>query len=232
MPLTLCYWDSKGWAEPSRLLLHIFKVDYQEVTWPGFAGWFAKRDEVFTDPVKTPFPHVPILIDGDFVLSQHQVIHNYLIKKYNRLDLLGKTLQEETRVRQIDAICTEVHTAVIFKGLLAEDYEAFLTKAFKEDGQFANAIKSFSGFLADKDFFVGYLTLADLRATYELKYIRNAALSLGLEDPIVGKYDNLVALIKRVEALPELEGYYGGPRDYKYTPDDLGLWYKEYPLEE
>ena len=230
MTLRLFYWNSKGWVEPSRLLLHYLKVDYEEITWKDYDGYLAKKEVIFTDPLKTPFPNFPILIDGDFVLSEHEVINYYLCKKYNRLDLYGKNLQDEVRVRQMNALMTKVYDLIIDNAIVGGDYTTFLTNAFKEDGDIAQSIQSLAGFLADKDFLVGYLTLSDFRASYQLKYFRNAALSVGLEDPIVGKHDNLVALIKRVDGLPELEGYFGSARDHQYTPEVLAHWFKEFPL--
>ena len=231
MPIQLYYWHSKGWAEPTRLLLHMFKVEYEEITWTGMEGWFAKKQEIFNDPIKRPFAKYPILIDDDFVVSEHSAINYYLCKKYNRLDLYGKNLQDEVRVRQMNGMLNEMMIYVVFFGLMSPDYENNLKKAFKEDGDIAESIKSFAGFLVDKDFLVGYLTLADIRTAYILKYARNAALSLGLEDPVVGKYENLVALIKRVDALPELEGFAGSDKDHAYIPANLVAWYKEFPIE-
>ena len=231
MPLTLYYWNSKGFAEPTRLLLHYLKVNYDEFTWVDNAGWAAKRDEIFVDPIDSPFPAFPILIDGEFILSGDEAIHYYVCKKFGGVLLYGKTLQDQVRVRQINTLLGKMHKLTIFSGIASKDYEKNFTKFLKEDGEIAQSIKSLAGFLADKDFLLGYLTVSDIRTTYELRYVRNAALSIGLDDPVVGKHDNLVALIKRVAALPELQGFAGGPRDYKFTPEGLSPWYNEYPLE-
>ena len=231
MPLKFYYWNAKGWAEPARQLLHYLKIDYEETTWEDFPGWFAKRDEIFVDPIKSPFPDFPILIDGDFVLSEQETIHYYLCKKFGRPDLYGKTLQDQVRVRQINALLTKMLTKVIFQVVLSPDHKTNITEFLKEGGEINEYIKSLAGFLDDKNFLLGYLTISDFRTAYQLRHVRNTALSNGLEDPIVGKHENLVALIKRVAALPELAGFAGGPKDYPFEPVAFAPWFKDHPLQ-
>ena len=228
MPLKFYYWTCKGWGEPSRLLLHFFKQEYEEITWDDFSGWHAKRDEIFVDPIKTPFPTFPILIDAGFLVSGQEEIHYYLCKRCGRPDLYGKTLQDQVRVRQINTLLTKTMRLFINKAVLSPDYKANLTELFKEGGEIQQNVKSLAGFLADKNFLVGYLTISDIRTAYQVKHLRSAALSVGLDDPIVGKYDNLVALIKRVAAVPELADY--KENDYPYEPVKYAPWFLTYPL--
>ena len=229
MPLKFYYWSCKGWGEPSRLLFHFFNLEYEEITWDDIPGWFAKRDEIFVDPIKTPFPGIPILIDAGFLISGQEEINYYLCKKHGRPDLYGKTLQDEVRVRQINSLLTEAMDLVV-KGGVSPDYKANLTKLFKEGGKLKQNVKNLAGFLADKDFLVGYFTISDIRAAHGLKHLRSAALSAGLDDPVVGKYDNLVALIKRVAAVPELADY--KENDYPYEPEKYFPWFVIHPLPQ
>ena len=231
MPLQLHYWNSKGWGEPIRQLLHYLKIDYEDITWSDDEGWYARKAEFFTDLEKKPFPNSPFLVDGDFILTESSVIPYYICKKFERMDLYGKTFHDEIRVRQVNAVLNELHAHTIMLIFGTADSTKWLTVSMKEGGKISNVLERLSRFLAQKDFVVGYLTMADFKLAYQLKYIRNAALSIGLEDPIVGKYDNLVALVKRVAGLPELEGYAGSAKDHPYTTAHKALWYKEFPLE-
>ena len=228
MPLKFLYWRCKGWGEPSRLLFHFFKLDYEETTWPDFPDWLASRAEIFVDPIKTPFPGFPILIDAGFLISGQEEIHYYLCKRHGRPDLYGKNLHDQIRVRQINTLLTKTMSVIVTKAVLSPDYKANLTELFKEGGEVEQNVKSLAGFLADKDFLVGYFTISDIRAAHGLKHLRNAALSVGLDDPIVGKYDNLVALIKRVAAVPELADY--KENEYPYEPAKFAPWFVIHPL--
>ena len=47
------------------------------------------------------FPNLPYLIAGDFKLSESSAINNYIIRKSNKQELLGKTSEDQARIEMI-----------------------------------------------------------------------------------------------------------------------------------
>jgi len=107
--LTLVYFNAKGLAEVSRLLLALAQVQYTDKTYPIEVVDPVKhiyiRDEFDSDRkdgkfVKSPGGRLPLLHVGDNItIPQSKAIERYLAKRYN---MMGTDLIEEAR---IDAVC-------------------------------------------------------------------------------------------------------------------------------
>ena len=226
--LKLGYWKARGFTHPIRQLLHITKLNFENITWDTREELQAQKEAVFFNGDKVhPFPNCPFLIDGDFVLTESSAIPLYICHKANRPDLLGKNLVDQSRVRQIEGVAFDL-LQTIGKHVFDPEKEKKIQEAAKEGGPCRQQAGKLSEFLAEKDFLVGYLTYADLLVVHYLLVTRNFCLSLGIEDPYK-EFGNLDGLCRRIGALPELEGF---AYNYPYVLDWVYPWFKDHPLEE
>ena len=138
MVLKLVYFNGRGYAETSRLLLAINNVEYEDFRYPlKVVDWKTHnmvKEEFDTDKqnnkLLTSLNKVPYLEVDGAIIPQSKAIERYLAKKYN---MMGDTDVESARV---DGICECV---LDFKNLyqsvrkLPEDEkEAGLKKWFSE----------------------------------------------------------------------------------------------------
>ena len=138
MVLKLVYFNGRGYAETSRLLLAINKVEYEDFRYPlKVVDWKTHnmvKEEFDTDKQNNKLlpslNKVPYLEVDGAIIPQSKAIERYLAKKYN---MMGDTDVESARV---DGICECV---LDFKNLyqsvrkLPEDEkEAGLKKWFSE----------------------------------------------------------------------------------------------------
>ena len=112
MPYTLGYWNCKALGHPIRQLLILLGEDFEEVTWGTFEDWHKARDSVFKGEENNSLTQCPYIVDGDLVVTESTAIPFYLCNKANRQDLLGKTLVDQTRVRQLQAIAHDIYLHV------------------------------------------------------------------------------------------------------------------------
>ena len=227
MPLKLGYFPSRGYAHPIRQLLYITNQEFENVFFPNFQGWVAKKQEIITSDQETPFVNFPYLIDGDFFLTETAAIPYYLAKKAGKEELLGKGLKDESRVREVMGVAQELMVAIV-NWIFSDQRIPQLKKLAADGGKVRELYQRLSGYLGEKEFLVGYFTYADLVVSHYVRYGRNYCLSSEGEDPLRG-LDNLFEHVKRVEALPQLQGF---PHLLPYVPPGVMTWFKEFPLPQ
>ena len=229
MSLTLGYWKARGVTHSIRMLMYYLKLEWEDVTFNKIEEWQADKAEKFAKGgEEAPFANIPYLIDGDFILTESGAIPLYLCQRENRGDLLGKDLKDQSRVRQVDGVVRDFYqtiTGVFFK----PDRDEKLKEAAKEDSKTLALAKKLSDYLGEKEFFVGYLTYSDFLFVQYFLFTRNAFICTGAGDPFT-KFPNLIALAKRVLALPELEGFEESGHCFDYFPDGMFEFFKEQPL--
>ena len=167
------------------------------------------------------------LVDGDFIVTESSAIPFYIANKANRIDLLGKDVKDQTRVRQFQGIAADLMNSIT-KHLGAENVKEKATETAKKGGSTYNLAERISKFLGEKDFLVGYLTYADLIIAHYVQFTRNVCLSLEAGDPYAD-FGNILALCKRVETLPELEGF---PYNLPHVLEGMMPWHKDFDLPE
>ncbi|WP_437957878.1 glutathione S-transferase family protein [Sorangium sp. So ce119] len=94
--MKLTYFPVRGRMEPARLMLELVGARYELETIP-FELWSGPEGKARMLR-QTPFGQLPVLQDGDFVLSQSQAINRYVARKLN---LYGATLAESARVDEV-----------------------------------------------------------------------------------------------------------------------------------
>ena len=91
----LYYWDIRGLAAYIQLALEAagVKYEYHPYTEATEEDWF-KRDK---PALQMTLPNLPYLKDGALLISEHDSIFKYVLRKY-KPELLGKTVEEQAIV--------------------------------------------------------------------------------------------------------------------------------------
>ena len=189
------YWGIKGFGETCRWIGLYLQLNLKEWNPQSPEEWGKKKQ------TKGPFPNLPYIQDGDFFLSESSAIPVYLIKKAGKTELLGKDLKDIVRLRMIQGVLDDVKSGflkVVFGG---DDKAGALSKILAEGGETAAKIQSLSSFLAEKSFFLGYLSLVDFDFVYLATLLGAIAMSMEVACPF-SKHANLRALMARVKNLP------------------------------
>jgi glutathione S-transferase len=65
------------------------------VAYTDSSKWFGVGDK---SKLGFDFPNLPYLINGDFKLTETAAIVRYIIRKSNKTELLGKTIEDEAKI--------------------------------------------------------------------------------------------------------------------------------------
>ena len=192
--MILGHWDVRGAGQPIRNLLHYLSLPYTEVLYPDEASWFTEAKS----QLKSDFPNLPYLIDGDKTITESQAILVYLSLKAKRIDLLGKTLEGEIHFVQIRSYFADIRNK-FYEIAMNKAENLDFHKEIKEKLEFQ--LKALSKHLGEQDFICGGLTVMDFVIVELIEWIKlqDNDLLLGLE--------NLVGLMKRVYELPGVSEY-------------------------
>lgn len=148
--LILGYWDIRGFAEPSRLLLQYTKAQFTNKLYhfgdaPDYnrEEWLKEKSSLGLD-----FPNLPYLIDGDLKLSQARTILTHLGRKFKMMGndetetaLVDLLIDQSNDLRQeLNNICYRAINFENVKKKFCDEtlpvhlklYEDFLTKKGKK----------------------------------------------------------------------------------------------------
>lgn len=193
--ITLGYWPLRGRGQVPRLLLA-----YTGLKWTNKA--YTNREEWFTQDKQNlglAFPNLPYLLDGKVKLTESDAIIRYIPKRAGKPELLGKTVEDEAIVNNILGVIHDVQTPtqqLTFSEKFEEDKEKVYTDKVKDKVVLLNK------FLGDKDWFLGYLTIADFRAAEAVNYLE------GIWPVHFKEFPKLAALRDRFNNLNEIKAYY------------------------
>lgn len=192
--ITLGYWAIRGLAQVPRLLLAYTGAVWEDVKYTSREQWFDKDKK----ELGLPFPNIPYIIDGDFKLTESKAINHYIIKKSGKTDLLGKNLKDEAQVECLLGVLQDIRTPV---GPLFwdKDWEGKIKGVIEKVLPKFDEVAKFYG---EKDFALGYLTLADFHFTEFSYYVEKIA------PETFAKYGFLKRVRTAFEALPEIKKYY------------------------
>jgi glutathione S-transferase len=153
--VTLGYWKLRGLGQTIRLLLSFTGTAFQEVQYE-----FASKEQWFEQDKKNlgfDFPNIPYLIDGDFKLTESAAIAKYVIRRAGRTDLLGKTVQDEALVENVIGVVNDALKEM--RSLFGNPHwETAKAEVFPKIKPKIDFLRDFVG---DREFAIGYLTLAD-----------------------------------------------------------------------
>ncbi|CAI2379744.1 unnamed protein product [Moneuplotes crassus] len=201
--IKLGYWKIRGLFRHIQYVLEYCGVEYDTKYYeagsaPDYSGkdWFDEKFNLGLD-----FPNLPYLVDGDFKMTETVPIMFYIAEKY-KPELIGETAKDKGTIKMLMNIIQEAKTKITGPCYSQDDKSVVIEAAEK-------SFEPISKFLGDKDFFVGDKpTLPDLYITELIALV----LALDTEKVFAEKFPNIVALQKRVDALPEIKAFFESDR--------------------
>jgi len=196
------YWNIKGRGEILRHLCEFLSIPYENKLYIDPAQWF-KKDK---PALKSDFPNLPYILDGDKVITESEACAMYLIHKSNRLDLLGSNMDEMIHITQLRGVLTDLHNN--------------LNKvAFNKEGDFTELAKGIektcvpklfllSKHLGDREWLIGKITYPDFL------FFRTLGL-LSMNGNWLEKFPNLDLFLQRFKDLPAIKAYLASDRNLK-----------------
>lgn len=166
-----------------------------------------------------PLVTIPYIKSMESVISRPGSIAMALCLKANRMDLLGKGLEDAVKVRALQSAIDEIRIFVydaikLTREDLQESYEEYW------QGRLRKHIDSLSAYLGNKEFLMGYVTVADFELVHMIQLCDWLSNASGLDDPFLST-PNLMSLRKNVLRLP-------GVIDYTTTPQCRSMvWMKK-----
>jgi glutathione S-transferase len=197
----LGYWGIRGQGQVPRLLLSFAGVEFEDVLYTTREKWF-EQDKV---NLGLGFPNLPYLVDGEYDLSESAAIQRYIIEKWGKKEWLGKDAQDQARVETFLSVFNEAAGAV--RGLFFnKDHET--AKVGVIEKYFAK-LEELSKSVGEKNFVLGYLTLADFIVTEESHYIERVYPEEYKKLPFLHR------IRENFHNLPETVAYYAKPTAFK-----------------
>ena|SRR3990167_778545 len=206
--MELGYWPMKGAAEAIRFLLGYLNVPFTEYNPATPEAWQEKKKTLTFD-----FANLPYLKDGDYYLSESSAIPLYIALKANRADVFGKDGKDQAIVRQIQGVLNDIREG-LWKVLMGA---VPVEKFFAADSTLVVKTNYLAKFLGEKDYFLGYLTYADIEFTYFSHFLAVYAASLDQANPVFA-HANLKALSERVSSQPGIKERVEASADSAYVP--------------
>jgi len=193
------YWNIKGRGEILRHLSEFLKIPYENKLYTDPTQWFGKEKPA----LKSDFPNLPYILDGDQVITETDACAMHLIHKSNRLDLLGSNNDEMVHITQL-------------RGVLTDLQNNLAKVAFNKDGDVAKGIEEtcipklvlLSKHLGDGEWLIGKISYADFL------FVRTLGL-LNMNGEWLEKFPNLVSYLERFRDLPAIKTYLASDRNLK-----------------
>ena len=200
--IKLGYWGIRGRGQVPRLLLSYTGLEWENVAYTDPAQWFG-NDKL---NLGFDFPNLPYLIDGDLKLSESDAIERYVIEKSGKKELLGKNAHDAAKVNEVVGVFGDVRMHVVGKLFFDPEYESKVKQTWE---LVKPKLDFFQKFVGEKEWTLGYLTLADFIIAENSYY---------LEKVYPEEYKSYPALQRirdNIENLPEIKEYYAKPNAIK-----------------
>ena len=176
-------------------------MEFEDKQYTNGEDWF-KNDKV---NLGLSFPNIPYLIDGEYELTESAAIQRYIINRWGRKELLGKSTQDRARIETFLSIFNEVAGAV--RGLFFnKDYETAKVGVIEK---YLSKLQELDASVGEKPFVLGYLTLADFIVAEDSNYIQR------IFPEEYKKLPFLQRIRENFNKVPEIEAYYAGPTAFK-----------------
>ena len=212
--IVLAYWPIRGLGQPIRNLLEYLSIPYQDKVYTDKDEWFTKDKAT----LKTDFPNLPYLKDGDKDITESESIQVYLALKANRTDLLGVTPEERVHIAQVKGVLQDLRKdafAVMFNKSLTDLQKEFTEKVLPR-------LTVVAKHLGENDFLVGKLSILDFSFAEFLGGL------LIQDGDWLASFPNLKKYYERFNNLPGIKEYNASGRASPLysAPDYLNAHYK------
>lgn len=209
----LCYWDIRGLAAPSRLMLEYSGIGFENRTMVmPKPEWLEMKKSLGFD-----FPNLPYYQEGDLKLTQSMAIVRHLARKFS---LVGQTEAECARADMIVDQLGDYRVPLVQLCYNPDFSQALLTDWVRAEGSFSGGrslsqtLQTLESFLETHGgaWFAGdNLTFADFVAWEMLDQHRL------LIPGCLEKFSRLLRFMDSFAALPNIKSYLNDPR-YKQFP--------------
>jgi len=199
--LILGYWPFGGIVQPARYLLEYFNVPYTNKVYTERSDWFEKDKP----ELKTPFPNLPYIKDGDVVITESIAIMQYAALKANP-ELRGKTDLDKIYVSQVYGVAHDLKDKIIPLAFGA-DFEKVKAEKIKET--IDPLVQKLANKLGENEYMIGYLTWVDFVCYYYLDVIHR------MNAPTLEAHPNLVKYIERFHNHENIKAYKSSDRYIK-----------------
>ena len=199
--IVLGYWGIRGRGQVTRNILAYTGLSFEEKIYAKPEEYFGEKFSLGLD-----FPNLPYLIDGDIKISESDAIPRHVIRRSGKLDLLGKTPQDQAFVDSfISAFWNDYVNPLVVMPFNKNVLSLKTPHYYKNKSKFEKLEK----FLSSKKYVMGYLTLADF-------YVAEGSFYFQLLYPEeYGKFKGMNAIRELIENLPEVQAYYQRPAHIK-----------------
>eukprot|EP00922_Rhytidocystis_sp_ex-Travisia-forbesii_P050954 GHVS01075681.1.p2 GENE.GHVS01075681.1~~GHVS01075681.1.p2 ORF type:complete len:234 (+),score=37.88 GHVS01075681.1:220-921(+) len=205
--LEVGYWKIRGLAQPIRFLLEYCKLPWRDTTYelqPMDGGQWDRRE---WNDVKfqlgLDFPNLPWFVDGSLKLTESTAILRHIARKY-KPELLGTNIDEMAKVEMLTGVLMDFRNTIV--SLCYMDAANFSSNLAHWVSNVApRFLQSFAGYLKDKNFLCGELTVPDF-VLYELLDQTRLMCPTALDG-----FENLKQFINRFEAIETIAAYKASP---------------------
>ncbi|KAA0189267.1 Mu-class gst glutathione S-transferase [Fasciolopsis buskii] len=207
MPAILGYWKIRGLAQPIRMLLEYYGVEYEEHLY-GKEDQEKWLDEKFN--LGLDLPNLPYYIDGNVKLTQSMAIMRYISEKHGTP--VGSTPEERAKLSMIEGAAMDLRMRFGFISYFP-NFEEQKVEYLKE---LPRTLKMWSRFLGDHHYLTGptisHIDFLVYEALDAIHYV---------EPHCLDEFGNLKQFMSRIENLPQIKKYMGSERFIKWP---LHLW--------
>eukprot|EP01016_Furgasonia_blochmanni_P008292 TRINITY_DN1334_c0_g1_i1.p1 TRINITY_DN1334_c0_g1~~TRINITY_DN1334_c0_g1_i1.p1 ORF type:complete len:317 (+),score=99.84 TRINITY_DN1334_c0_g1_i1:110-1060(+) len=200
--ITIGYWAIRGLGAPIRLLLEYVGLPYNDRRYTGEdrETWF-KTDK---PALKTNFPNLPYLKDGDYALTESDAILQYICLRAGKPELCRRDdPKEQGKLYEVFGVVTDTKRE-FYSLCYNPNYDT------EREGIYKNKIQpnltKLNTLLANQDYLVGTISFVDI-VLYELLDVINLQEAAQLD-----AHENLRKFHARIGALPPIAAYLASPR--------------------
>jgi glutathione S-transferase len=196
--ISLAYWPIRGLAQPIRFFLEYAGLKFNDIRYTDRAAWHIDKQTL-----KTDFPNLPYLLDGERVVTESDAIYHYVAFKAKRPELAVPSNEDDmvllAQIRYFHLDLRRDLTRLAFSHEMEKLYDESIENIIKP------RLNRLSQNLGSKPWFVNSkLTYIDFMIQETLKMI-------DVHDENVLD-ENLKNYVKRFYDLPEIKAYMSSER--------------------
>ena len=134
-----------------------------------------------------------------------------LCMKANRMDLLGKNMEDAIEIRALESNIEELRNFAISCTLMTKD-ELKQKYADTFSSKLTNIVSILSIYLSNKNFLVGELSVADFELAHIIEMYSWLSNTTGVPNRFL-THANLMTLVKNIKNLPGVSEYVTSPEE-------------------